>query len=224
MTPVYLLDIEGTTTPISFVYDVLFPYARAQLGSFLREQWDDPAVRAEAASLGDSIDSAERAEEACLSLMDEDRKVGSLKTLQGRIWEAGYRSGQLRSQLFPDVPPMLRARKAVGLRTYIYSSGSVLAQKLLFAHTPEGDLTGLLDGFFDTAVGAKGEVESYQRIAERIGISPGEGLFATDIVAEAQAAHEAGWQIALLVRPGNLPQPPHDFATWTRFQNPQGAD
>lgn len=217
MTSVYLLDIEGTTTPISFVYEVLFPYAREQFGSFLRKHWSDPEVRMEAAGLGEAINSADEATTAALALMDEDRKVAPLKALQGRIWEAGYRSGQLKSQLFADVTPMLRARKTAGLRTYIYSSGSVLAQKLLFAHTPDGDLTELLDGYFDTTIGAKGEVGSYQKIAERVGIKPGEGLFATDVVAEAQAAREAGWQAALLARPGNHPQPPHDFEVWAKF-------
>lgn len=217
MKPVYLLDIEGTTTPISFVYDALFPFARAELGAFLREHWEDEGVRREVDGLGQGLESVQEAEKAALALMDEDRKVGPLKALQGRIWEAGYRSGQLKSQLFADVAPMLRARRASGLRTCIYSSGSVLAQKLLFAHTPEGDLTSLLDGFFDTAVGPKGEAESYRTIAEQLGISPADGLFATDVVAEARAAHSAGWQTVILDRPGNLPQPAHDFETWTRF-------
>ena len=218
MKPVYLLDIEGTTTPISFVYQVLFPFARARFGIFLREHWMDPAVRREAEELGAVVDSPEKAETAALSLMDEDRKLGALKALQGRIWEAGYRSGELKSQLFADVAPMLRARRAAGERTYIYSSGSVLAQQLLFGHTPEGDLSNLIDGYFDTAVGAKGEAASYRKIAEQIGISPGDGLFGTDVVAEARAAREAGWQAVILDRPGNHAQPDHDFEVWARFE------
>lgn len=213
-SPVYLLDIEGTTTPISFVYEVLFPFARAEFESFLSQHWSDPAVRAEAEALGDGATDAQAAARVALALMDEDRKLGPLKALQGRIWEAGYRSGVLKSQLFADVAPMLRGRRAAGLRTFIYSSGSVLAQQLLFAHTPEGDLTVLLDGYFDTAVGAKGEPESYRKIAAQIGAS---GLFATDVLAEAQAAHQAGWQAVLLSRPGNATQPPHDFPVWTEF-------
>ena len=219
MKPVYLLDIEGTTTPISFVYEVLFPFARAQFGAFLRERWEDSTVRREAEDLGEGVDSPEKAEMAALSLMDQDRKLGPLKALQGRIWEAGYRSGELKSQLFADVAPMLRARRAAGERTYIYSSGSVLAQQLLFAHTPEGDLTPLISGYFDTAVGAKGDAQSYQKIAEQIGISPADGLFGTDIVTEARAAREAGWQAVLLDRPGNHAQPDHDFPVWTRFDS-----
>lgn len=214
MKPVYLLDIEGTTTPISFVYDVLFPFARARFGTFLRDNWTDDAIREEALALGEDIRNAEQAEANALTLMNQDRKLGSLKSLQGRIWEDGYRSGKLKSQIFDDVAGVLRARKTAGLRTYIYSSGSVLAQKLLFAHTPEGDLTGLLDGYFDTAVGPKSAPESYRLIAEKIGISPADGLFATDIVAEARAAGEAGWGTAILVRPGNHPQPEHPFQEW----------
>ena len=215
MKPVYLLDIEGTTTPISFVYEVLFPFARAQFGSFLRENWKDASVREEASGLGDGIENAEQAEKAALALMDQDKKLGALKSLQGRIWEAGYRSGQLKSQLFADVADLLRSRKSAGLRTYIYSSGSVLAQKLLFAHTPEGDLTPLLDGYFDTAVGPKGESDSYREIANQIGIEPKDGLFATDIVAEANAAQGAGWEAVLLIRQGNHPQPAHELQEWT---------
>lgn len=217
MKPVYLLDIEGTTTPISFVYEVLFPFARAQFGAFLREHWEDERVRREVVGLGQGLDTPQQAEAAALALMDEDRKLGPLKALQGRIWEDGYRSGRLQSQLFADVAPMLRARQAAGQRTYIYSSGSVLAQKLLFAHTPEGDLTHLLDGYFDTDVGAKGEAQSYAKIAEQIGIQPGDGLFATDVVAEARAAQAAGWKAVILHRPGNHPQPAHDFETWIEF-------
>lgn len=224
MKTVYLLDIEGTTTPISFVYDVLFPYARTQFGAYLQANWDNQEVRAEVNELGAPLDSPASAAAAALALMDEDRKLGPLKSLQGRIWEAGYRSGQLKSQLFADVAPMLRARKAAGLRTYIYSSGSVLAQKLLFAHTPEGDLGHLLDGYFDTAVGAKGEAESYRRIAEQIGITPADGLFATDILAEARAADSAGWQSVILQRPGNHPQPAHTYERWTHFEGAEGIE
>lgn len=215
MNQVYLLDIEGTTTPISFVYEVLFPYAREHFGSFLEEHWGNPEVRSEAAGLSEAApQSPSEASAAAHALMDQDRKVGALKSLQGRIWEAGYRSGQLKSQLFSEVADRLRAYKAAGARVFIYSSGSVLAQKLLFAHTPEGDLTGLLDGYFDTAVGAKGDPDSYRRIAEKIGAT---GLFATDILSEAQAAREAGWQAVILNRPGNHPQPPHDFEVLTEL-------
>jgi len=209
VSQVYLLDIEGTTTPISFVYDILFPFARGHFGTFLAEHWGDAEVRAEAVGLSDPApQSPADATAAAHILMDQDRTVGALKSLQGRILEAGYRSGQLKSQLFGEVADRLRAYKAAGARVFIYSSGSVLAQKLLFAHTAEGDLTGLLDGYFDTAVGAKGEPDSYRRIAEQIGAT---GLFATDILSEAQAARSAGWQAVILNRPGNHPQPAHDF-------------
>ncbi|MBS2035305.1 acireductone synthase [bacterium] len=220
MISVYLLDIEGTTTPISFVYEVLFPFARQRFPSFLNENWNDARVRAEVAQLAADLQDAEAAARVALALMDEDRKLGPLKALQGLIWEEGYRSGALKSQIFGDVAPCLRARKASGLRTYIYSSGSVLAQKLLFAHTPEGDLTGLLDGYFDTSVGAKADPESYRKIAAEIGST---GLFATDILAEARAASEAGWQAVVLDRPGNRPQPDHQFPVWSSLAASQDS-
>lgn len=221
MSSVLLLDIEGTTTPISFVYDVLFPYARQAFAAFLSEHWSDAEVR----GLADQLDTSSHddplaATQAALELMDQDRKLGPLKALQGLIWEHGYRSGALKSQLFADVAPVLRQRKARGLRTFIYSSGSVLAQKLLFEHTPEGDLRGLLDGHFDTAVGSKVDPGSYRAIANRIGSS---GVFATDVVAEAVAAREAGWRAVILERPGNHPQPAHSFPVWDSLEASQDS-
>lgn len=186
-----LLDVEGTTTSISFVYDVLFPYARKHMAAFL----GDPG----------------RTEEA-LQAMDGDLKVGWLKEIQGKIWEAGYRSAELKSHVFEDVPQAFRRWKESGLKVAIYSSGSVLAQKLLFAHTEHGDLTTWIDAYFDTAVGAKGEPQSYRRIADELGCT---GLFLTDVLGEAKAAAAGGWRAALMDRPGNKPQPEHDFPVWT---------
>jgi len=170
---VVLLDIEGTTTPISFVHDVLFPYARARIGA----EWH--------------------------AAMDRDEKSSELKRLQGLIWEQGYRAGELRGEVFPDVAPAIRRWRAAGLRVAIYSSGSELAQRLLFGSTPDGDLTPLIDGFFDTSVGAKKVAASYAEIARRLGCDPREMLFVSDISAELAAAREAGCQVVLSVRPGN---------------------
>lgn len=220
MNSVLLLDIEGTTTPISFVYEVLFPYARQAFASFLSEHWSDAEVSNQVRQLGANLHDPAAATRAVLELMDQDRKLGPLKALQGLIWEHGYRSGALKSQLFADVAPVLRWRKARGLRTFIYSSGSVLAQKLLFEHTSEGDLRGLLDGYFDTAVGSKGEAASYRVIANEIGAS---GVFATDVVAEALAAREAGWGAVILNRPGNHPQPDHAFPVWDSLEASQDS-
>ena len=191
---ILLFDIEGTTTPVSFVYDVLFPFARARIADYVQENPDDPDVLA---LPGDP-----------LALMDQDSKVGPLKAIQGRLWEAGYRSGALQGQVFPDVSEYFARWHAEGHSLNIYSSGSVLAQKLLFGHSEAGDLTRFLNAYYDTQVGAKKEAESYRRIAQELG---GTGIFATDILAEAEAAHEAGWTAVILDRPGNAPQPEHRF-------------
>ena len=170
---VVLLDIEGTTTPISFVHDVLFPYARARIGP----EWH--------------------------AAMDRDEKSSELKRLQGLIWEQGYRAGELHGEVFADVAPAIRRWRAAGLRVAIYSSGSELAQRLLFGSTPDGDLTPLIDGFFDTSVGPKKVPASYAEIARRLGCAPREILFVSDVTAELAAAREAGCQVVLSVRPGN---------------------
>jgi 2,3-diketo-5-methylthio-1-phosphopentane phosphatase len=233
-----LLDIEGTTTPHSFVYQLLFPYAREHLERFLEENWDRPDVQADVAAFRNqaaedqarglpapSIPPAgapaheirQALSSYALQMMDEDRKAPALKTLQGRIWEAGYRSGELQAPVFPDVVPALSRWKKEGIPVYIYSSGSVQAQKLLFSHTPEGDLTPLLSGFFDTAVGPKKEPASYLHISEEIGISPSLILFVTDNAEEAHAAAEAGMEVVVMERPGNPPQPVHAFRAARSF-------
>jgi len=189
-----LLDIEGTTTPISFVYEVLFPFARSRMADYLRDHPDDPDVQA--------------LPEDVFALMDKDSKIGPLKAIQGRIWEAGYRSGALRGQVFPDVPERFAAWHGADHSVNIYSSGSVLAQQLLFGHSEAGDLTRFLDAYYDTGVGPKKEASSYRRIAAELG-EP--GLFVTDIVAEAEAAQAAGWTAVIMDRPGNAPQPAHSF-------------
>jgi len=222
-----LLDIEGTTTPIDFVYQVLFPYARARVSDFLaRHLDDDEEVRA---AVSDLIDerakdesqprnpphTAGRPGESQLdavvayaqSLMDQDRKLTSLKMIQGKVWEAGYLSGELKGQVFPDVAPNLRRWHDQGRTICIYSSGSVLAQKLLFANTEEGDLTEFIHDFFDTRVGRKTETAGYLKIAESLPRLPPEILFISDVVAELDAAAGAGFQTLLCVRPGNHPQP-----------------
>ncbi|MBV9927227.1 MAG: acireductone synthase [Acidobacteria bacterium] len=221
-----LLDIEGTTTPIDFVYKVLFPYARAHVGDFLARHADDEEVRAAAFELlaerakdegqPQSPSSAPgRLDESRLEtvatyarrLIDEDRKLTPLKTIQGRIWEEGYRRGELKGQVFPDVERNLRRWREEGRTTCIYSSGSVLAQKLLFANTEAGDLTELIEDFFDTKVGHKTDPLSYLKIAELLPRRPAEVLFVSDVVAELDAAAGAGFQTRLCVRPGNHPQP-----------------
>jgi enolase-phosphatase E1 len=205
-----LLDIEGTTTPIAFVHDVLFSYARQHVHDYLSSHFKDENVRADIQLLrtensftGEDIDSIVA---HVNRLIDLDRKSTGLKSLQGKIWHEGYADGTLRAQVFADVAPAFARWRVAGLTISIFSSGSVLAQQLLFAHTEAGDLTPFISHYFDTGVGKKGEPESYRRIAEQVGIQPSEILFISDVVAELAAAREAGMKTALSIRPGNLPQ------------------
>jgi enolase-phosphatase E1 len=186
-------DIEGTTTPIAFVRDTLFPYARARLAAALVQA---PDIAAEVAGMVPGKPPLE----TLLHWMDEDAKVTPLKALQGRIWDAGYADGSIKGDIYPDVAPMLRRWVRGGLRLHVYSSGSVPAQKLLFGHTVDGDLTGLFQGFFDTRVGGKREPESYDRICIGINVPPAEVLFLSDIEAELDAAAAAGLRTCQLVR------------------------
>ncbi len=210
-----LLDIEGTTTPIEFVSVVLFPYARARARDFLRHG-EEPAVREDLRRLREEQAADERAGSSpppwrdtldsavayVHFLMDRDRKSTGLKSLQGRIWEEGYRSGALRGEVFPDVPIAFERWRRQGRDIAIFSSGSVLAQKLLFASTPAGDLTRYIRAYFDTTTGPKREAQSYRRIARALGYESREVLFLSDVLAELDAAREAGMGTALCVRTG----------------------
>jgi len=213
-----VLDIEGTTTPMSFVYDVLFPYVRAHVRehldshgsagptaealSSLREEFvrDRASGQAPPGWDGDQPASATPYVEW---LMDRDRKSFGLKLLQGEIWRRGYADGSLKGDVFPDVPPALTRRTDAGLRVAIYSSGSVLAQSLLFGHTAAGDLTRFLSACFDTATGPKTAADSYRAIARALGVAEGEVLFASDASGELAAAASAGCQTVQCDRPGN---------------------
>lgn len=200
-----VLDIEGTITPVSFMYDVLFPYARAHMRTYLR-----------ATATGDDA-HIDAVVDRMTALMDADRKEPELKELQGKIWDAGYASGELRGDVFPDVPPALERWAAAGHAIAIYSSGSVLAQRLLLGHTAYGDLTRFISRFFDTHVGAKQAADSYRRISGEIGGAPRDVLFISDVTAELDAARAAGLNTLLCVRPGNAEQPPTTAATITTF-------
>jgi enolase-phosphatase E1 len=208
-----VLDIEGTTTPVSFVYDVLFPYAREHLPSYvashtgqleleesvllLRKEWEDDVARRTDPPVRESprwiVDYA-------LWLMQQDRKSPGLKLLQGLIWQGGYADGSLRGDVYPDVPPALARWRDDGLAAAIYSSGSVLAQRLLFSTTAFGDLTRFIAQYFDTAVGPKREAESYGRIAAAMSLPPDRLLFVSDVTAELEAARGAGMQVVHCVR------------------------
>ncbi len=186
-----LMDIEGTTTPLAFVHDVLFPYARAKL----------PAFCADAAHGAWLADVPDPKLETLLGWMARDEKIPALKAIQGVIWAEGYARGEIIGVLYPDVPPALRRWARAGLRLYIYSSGSVQAQKLLFGHAQAGDFVPLLQGFFDTGVGPKREVASYRLICRGANIQAEEFLFLSDVTAELDAAAAAGLQTCQLARP-----------------------
>lgn len=200
-----LTDIEGTTSSIAFVKDVLFPYARDRLPRFVEAHRDDPDVirwlNATARETGIDDPHSRRVVDTLLRWIDEDRKATPLKALQGMIWKAGYEGGDYHAHVYPEVPAKLRAWKAQGLKLYVYSSGSVAAQKLLFGHTAAGDLSPLIDGWFDTEIGGKRERGSYLRIAEAIDLPPPAIVFLSDIGAELDAARGAGMQKVQLCRP-----------------------
>lgn len=200
-----LTDIEGTTTSVSFVFDVLFPYARAHLAEFVRAHADEPAVREQLEAVSAEVGRALSVDEAIdqlIAWIDADRKITPLKALQGMIWAAGYQNGGFTGHLYPDAAARLREWRDAGIDLYVYSSGSVQAQRLLFGHSDAGDLTPLFRGWFDTRVGGKREADSYRTIAAQIGRPAGEILFLSDIVEELDAAREAGMQTCRLVRDG----------------------
>lgn len=205
MTRAILVDIEGTTTPISFVTEVLYPYARERLGGFLRERSGDAEVSKIIAAVqteaGRELD-LEGVIAQLLSWMDADRKVAPLKDLQGMIWERGYAEGALSTQMYEDAARWLREWHAEGLRLYVFSSGSVEAQKAIFAHTDHGDIGALFSGYFDTRIGHKRVPDAYRRIAEAIGLPTHEILFLSDVREELDAARRAGMRTTWLVREG----------------------
>jgi enolase-phosphatase E1 len=215
-----LLDIEGTTTSIAFVYEVLFPFARARLRRFLadgsgddghavrealtllRAEWAaDTAGRHAVPAWSDEI--PESASAYLEWLMDRDVKSPALKRLQGLVWEGGYRTGALKGQVFSDVPRAFARWRDAQITLAIYSSGSVLAQRLLFGATEQGDLTSFITAFFDTGVGAKRWPDSYRRISAELNRAAHEVLFVSDTPAELDAARAAGCQVLLAERPGN---------------------
>src|SRR6267378_1358305 len=213
-----LLDIEGTTTPIEFVQHVLFPYARARVHDSL-EQRDVAALRVEYQSepphadlpAWDAANERASAEAYVYWLMDRDRKSTALKALQGRIWEAGYRAGELKGKgaVYRDVRPALARWQKAGKRIAIFSSGSIQAQRNLFANTTDGDLSSFLSGYFDTTTGSKREATSYRQIAATLGQEPRDVLFISDVTAELDAARAAGMQTALCVRGAGSPDTDH---------------
>lgn len=208
-----LLDIEGTVSPMAFVHDVMFPYARQCAAAYIGKHWSSEVMAQLAHDAGVSdFATPSEAEAAVYRLMDADAKVTGLKQLQGLIWEEGFRNGELRSRIFDDVPQALAEWCRKGREIRIYSSGSVHAQKLFFAHTKRGDLTVHFSGYYDTTTGSKREAASYAAIAADCGLAADEILFVSDVVEELNAARNAGMVTALAVRAGNKPQPENGHA------------
>ncbi len=205
---VILLDIEGTTTPIDFVYKTLFPYARKRLDEFVSTMLDKADLqlleKEYRIDKSPSKPSFEIPPTKYLHwLMELDIKSPALKSIQGKIWKAGYENGSLKGEVFPDVVPSIKRWKAQRKRVAMYSSGSVLAQKLLFKYNQHGDISGLIDDYFDTEVGPKKEADSYFEIGKRMNVPTKEILFISDSAAECQAAEKAGCLVRYSVRPGN---------------------
>ena len=226
-----LLDIEGTTSAVAYVYDVMFPFVRTELDTYLDGKWDDPATAQACEQIakdagydslvaweatGSDARSLVRAE--VIRLMEGDIKATGLKQLQGLIWEAGFQSGRLRAHVYEDVPPALADWRSAGADVRIYSSGSVHAQRLFFGHSDAGDLLPQFSGHYDTTTGPKREPTSYKKIADDWQVSAAGVLFLSDVVAELDAAQQAGMQTGLVLRPGNAPvEPGHSHEPITSF-------
>lgn len=197
-----LIDIEGTTSSLAFVKDVLFPYARDALPTYVRTHEVElkGVIGDIAATVGKSQLTTQETIDILLQWMDEDRKVTPLKTLQGIVWKSGYESGALQSHVYEDAVSALRQWHAGGLQISVYSSGSIAAQKLLFSHTPYGDLSPLFSHYFDTTTGPKLESRSYEKIAASLRVPAKSIVFLSDHAGEIQAAAAAGLQTVLLAR------------------------
>ncbi|KAJ8616605.1 hypothetical protein MRB53_035977 [Persea americana] len=232
-----VLDIEGATTPISFVFDVLFPYARDNVRNhltatydteetqddirLLRAQVHEDLERGVAGTVPIPPDNAGKDEVIAAlvanveAMIRADRKIKALKELQGHIWRTGFQNNELKGAVFDDVPKALERWHAMGIKVYIYSSGSREAQRLIFGNTIYGDLRKYLCGFFDTMIGNKRETRSYLEIFQSVGVDkPSQILFVTDVYQEAMAAKAAGLEVIISIRPGNAPLPEnHGFNT-----------
>lgn len=221
MIKAIVTDIEGTTSSLSFVKEVLFPYARANLAAYIRSHANEALIKSLLEDVSKHADAKLTTEQIIVQLIqwiDEDKKVTPLKTLQGLIWEAGYRQGDFKGHLYPDAAASLKAWKTKGIDLYIYSSGSVYAQKLLFGHTEYGDLTPLFSGHFDTHIGGKKEKDSYHKIAGQLAIPENQLLFLSDIKEELDAAKAAGFETIWVTR-DSVPNPQAEHQQVTGFDH-----
>jgi enolase-phosphatase E1 len=216
---VVLLDIEGTTSSIDFVHEVMFPFARRRVPEFVAENWDTPELKSciellatdlsresAAAWLGEKTQNQQQQVviDAVVEMIDNDVKATGLKQLQGIIWKSGFHSGEMVAHLYEDTAPALQRWKNSGIDLRIYSSGSIAAQKLFFGHSVAGDLLHLFSAHYDTTTGPKKEADSYRKIVANIGAQADRIVFVSDVPAELNAASEAGLQAVLSIRPGNV--------------------
>ena len=203
MIKAIVTDIEGTTTSLSFVKDILFPYARAHLAEFVSSHQIQAELQQIIAEVVKEVGRELTLDEVIEQLIewsDQDKKISPLKSVQGLLWEDGYRRGAFVGHLYPDVLPNLHQWHAKNIALYVYSSGSVYAQKLLFGHTVEGDVTSLFSGYFDTRIGAKRDLQAYVRIAEQLQCAPEQLLFLSDIKEELDPAKAAGFNTVWICR------------------------
>lgn len=221
----FLFDIEGTTTDIHFVHNVLFPYSKERINDFLLENLYDPQVSKAIEEARELVKKEEHIQLTNYEVVNrleqwigQDRKVGPLKEIQGLIWEKGYKSGDFKGHVYEDVKPFFEKLTSEGKKIGIYSSGSVHAQKLIFGHSEAGDLNPFISYYFDTKVGGKREESSYRKIAEEVKLPPGEIIFFSDIPQELDAARAAGMQVMHLVRQGTEPS---DFPGVKNFSEVQ---
>ncbi|WP_058970852.1 acireductone synthase [Pseudomonas syringae] len=214
-----LTDIEGTTSAVSFVFDVLFPFARTHLPDFVRQHAEQPQVAAQLQAVrtqsAEPDADVERVIAILLEWIAEDRKATPLKALQGMVWEQGYNAGQLKGHVYPDAVDALKHWYQQGYRLFVYSSGSIQAQQLIFGCSEAGDLSSLFSGYFDTTSGPKREAQSYQTIANATGFAAEEVLFLSDIVEELDAAKIAGMATCGLVRNGGVLAGHENVASFT---------
>ncbi|OIN12415.1 acireductone synthase [Oceanisphaera psychrotolerans] len=221
MIKAIVTDIEGTTSDIRFVHQVLFPYARERIADFVRATAQDAEVMVLLNDVRTEMDqpkaSLDEVIAELLRWIDEDRKATPLKALQGMIWRHGYVNGDFKSHLYEDAVNGLQAWHQAGIRLYVYSSGSVAAQKLLFGYSEAGDLTPLFSGYFDTKIGAKREVAAYQTIVRELALPAEQILFLSDIHQELDAAEAAGIQTCQLIR--GEPDPDSHHRQVSRFDD-----
>ncbi len=207
MIKAIVTDVEGTTTSLSFVKDVLFPNARQRLPEFVASHAGEPKVREQLDAVSREVDQVlddERAVAQLLQWIEQDKKITPLKALQGMIWEAGYKNADFTGHVYDDAVKNLKKWHDQGIRLYVFSSGSVQAQKLIYGYSDAGDLTPLFSGYFDTRIGSKREEAAYQTLAREVGEPAEQILFLSDIKEELDAAKAAGMQTLWLVRDGAI--------------------